>query len=199
MSRYINLLIEDDLHLNVITRLVQVLSPAPRIHRVFGKKGKAFIKRNLQAYNQAAQFTPYLVLVDLDAAECPLTLLDSWLPFQKNNNFIFRIAVREAEAWLISDRDNFAAFMGVSRSIVAAEPEKLSDPKEYITNLARRSRKRTIREDLVPQGKAVVGRNYNTCMAEFIFTKWDTNKAMENSESLSGLIRAIGCLAGRLE
>jgi len=197
MTQYINLLIEDDLHLNVINKLLQGFSSTLAVGKVFGRRGKSFIKQNLKAYNQAAQFSPYLVLVDLDRTECPPTLLHDWLSFQKSNNLIFRVAVREAEAWLISDRDNLASFLGVSKNIIAPEPEKLPDPKEYIIALARRSRKRRIREDLIPQGQATVGRNYNTCLAEFIFSKWDVKKAMKHSESLAGLMRALGILSGR--
>lgn len=194
MKRYINLLIEDDLHLNVINKLFQDISPTLEVGKVFGRRGKSFIKQNLKAYNQAAQFSPYLVLVDLDRAECPPTLLHEWLSFQKNNNFIFRVAVREAEAWLISDRNNFASFMGVSKDVIVSEPERLTDAKEYIINLARKSRKRNIKEDLIPEGKATVGRNYNSCLADFVFRKWDARKAMKHSKSLLGLIGAIDFL-----
>lgn len=199
MSQYINLLIEDELHLNVVTKLLLDVSPAFMIHRVFGKRGKSFIKQSLRAYNQAAQLMPYLVLVDLDNDECPPSLINSWLPFRKNDNLVFRIAVREAETWLISDKNNFASFMGVSKDIIALEPEKLPDPKEHIINLARRSRKRNIREDLIPEGKATVGRNYNTCLADFVFRKWEARKAMKHSRSLSGLIRSLDLLKGSCE
>lgn len=191
MSQYINLLVEDELHLNIVTKLLLDVSPAFMLHRVFGKRGRSFIKQSLKAYSQAAQLIPYLVLVDLDNDECPPSLINSWFSFKKSDNLIFRIAVREAEAWLMSDRNNFASFMGVSRDIVALEPENLPNPKDHIINLARRSRKRNIREDLIPEGKATVGRNYNTCLADFIFRKWDARKAMKHSDSLSGLITAL--------
>lgn len=164
------------------------------LHRVFGKRGKDFIRQNLNAYNKAAKVIPYLVLVDLDSDECPLSLISSWFPFKKNDNLIFRIAVREAESWLISDRSNFASFMGVSKDIIPLKPEYLPDPKMYIINLAKRSRKRNIRDDLIPAGNATVGRNYNTCLADFVYRKWDAKKAMKHSKSLAGLIRSLDLL-----
>lgn len=197
MIRYINLLIEDELHLNIATRLLQHFAPALSVHRVFGKRGKSFIKQNLSGFNRAAKHTHYLVIVDLDNDECPPSLVNRWLTFQKSSNLVFRVAVREAEAWLISDRDNFAAFMGVSKDIVTTAPENLPDPKEYVINLARRSRKRNIKDDLIPDGQATVGRNYNTCLADFVFRKWDAKKAMSNSQSLSGLIQALEQFKGR--
>jgi len=191
MIRYINLLIEDELHLNIATVLLQHCAPSLTVHRVFGKRGRSFIKQHLSAHNQAAQHTPYLVLVDLDNDECPPSLINKWLTFRKSSNLVLRVAVREAEAWLISDRENFAAFMGVSKDIVTTAPENLPDPKEYVIALARRSRKRNIKDDIIPDSQATVGRNYNTCLADFVFRKWDAKKATGNSRSLSGLIRAL--------
>lgn len=191
MSIPINLLIEDELHLNVLTRVLSSFNQKYEVNRIFGKKGKNFIKDNLRAYNQASSISPYLVLVDLDNAECPLIIINGWLNFTKSDNFLFRIAVREAEAWLISDRDNFASFIGVSRDRIDLYPENIPEPKEYIINLARKSRKRKIKEDLVPEGKASVGRNYNTCLADFVLNYWDINKAMTNSKSLEHLMKAL--------
>ncbi len=191
MSIPINLLIEDELHLNVLTRVLSSFHQKYVINRIFGKKGKNFIKDNLRAYNQAASISPYLVLTDLDNAECPLIVINSWLNFTKSDNFLFRIAVREAEAWLISDRNNFASFMGVSRDRIDLNPENIPEPKEYIINLARKSRKRKIKEDLVPEGRASVGRNYNTCLSDFVLNHWDIKKAQMTSKSLERLVRAL--------
>ncbi len=191
MSISINLLIEDELHLNVLTKALSLVNQKYIINRIFGMRGKNYIKDSLRAHNQAATHHPYLVLVDLDNTGCPLIIIESWLNFTKSDNLLFRIAVREAESWLISDRDNFSLFMGVSKDKVDQYPEKILDPKEYIINLARKSRKRKIKEDLVPEGKATVGRNYNTCLADFILNYWDVKKAMTNSKSLEHLMKAL--------
>jgi len=191
MSISINLLIEDELHLNVLTRVLSSFHQKYVINRIFGRKGKNFIKDNLRAYNKAASILPYLVLVDLDNAQCPLIIINGWLNFTKSDNFLFRIAVREAEAWLIGDRNNFASFMGVSKDRIDLYPENIPDPKGYIINLARKSRKRKIKEDLVPEGKASVGRNYNTCLSDFVLNHWDINKAKMTSKSLERLVKAL--------
>lgn len=191
MSIHINLVVEDELHLNILTKSLYCTSQKFIVNRVFGRRGKDYIKQNLRAYNQAAKLTPYLVLTDLDSADCPLIVINAWLSFLKAGNLIFRIAVREAEAWLLSDRNNFAVFMGISKNLIDPNPESIADPKQYIINLARRSRKRNVREDLVPEGRATVGRNYNTCLADFIFNHWDIEEAKNYSKSLSGLINAL--------
>ncbi|MEK6672058.1 MAG: hypothetical protein AABY42_01095 [Nitrospirota bacterium] len=184
-------MIEDELHLNVLTRVLNSFQQKYTINRIFGKKGKNFIKDNLRAYNQAASISPYLVLVDLDRGECPLIIIKNWFTFTKSDNLLFRIAVREAEAWLLSDRDNFASFMGVSRDKIDLNPENIPDPKEYIINLARKSRKRKIKEDLVPEGKASVGRNFNTCLSDFVLNHWDIKNAKMASKSLERLVIAL--------
>jgi hypothetical protein len=191
MSIPINLLIEDELHLNVLTKALGFVGRGYTIDRVFGRKGKDYIRKHLSAYNEAAKLKPCLALVDLDRADCPLTIINGWLTFTKSANLIFRIAVREAEAWLISDRKNFAAFMGVPKDIIDPKPESIPDPKEYIIYLAGRSRKRKIREDLVPEGKATVGRNYNTCLADFVLNHWDVSRAMVNSKSLAHMVKTL--------
>jgi hypothetical protein len=68
------------------------------ISPVYGKKGKNFLKEKIEAYNNAARFNPWIVLIDLDYDyECAPPLIQSWLPGQ-GSNLCFRIAVRTVEA-----------------------------------------------------------------------------------------------------
>jgi hypothetical protein len=61
------------------------------------------------------------------------------------------VAVREVEAWLLSDRANLVRFLSVPVSHVSRTPELLDNPKSAMVELARRSRRRDIREDMVPR------------------------------------------------
>ncbi|NIA30870.1 MAG: hypothetical protein GWP06_13270 [Actinobacteria bacterium] len=149
---YINLVVEDDVHSNILKKVLHYCDLELEIVHSFGFKGNAYIKKNLPAFNQAARINPYLVLTDLDRYECPPLLLKDWIHFKVHSNLIFRIAVREAEAWLIADRKNLAFFLGVSEARIERNPEEIANPKEYLVNLAKRSRKRHIREDIVPRG-----------------------------------------------
>ena len=185
---YINLLIEDSVHEFTLRKVLEKFKRKYEVHSVFGKRGNNYIRQKLHAFNNASKVIPYLVLTDLDRVECPPELIQNWITFPKHPNLIFRIAVMEAEAWLIGDRENFASFFGINVNRINRNPESIQNPKEYIIQLARQSRKRRIREDLVPEGRATVGRNYNSCLGEFIFDYWNINMAAKNCNSLNRLL-----------
>lgn len=188
---YINLVVEDNVHEFILRKVLETNPDKYILNDVFGKRGNNYIKQKLSSFNQASKFTPYLVLTDLDAINCPPELIQSWINFQKSPNLIFRIAVKEAEAWLLGDKQNFSSFLGISANRINDNPESIPQPKEHIVQLARDSRKRKIREDLIPQGTAIVGRNYNSCLGEFIFNYWDVNAASQKCNSLKRLIKRL--------
>ena len=53
--------------------------------------------------------------------------------------FLFRIAVREVEAWLIADREALAGFLKIKIMHVPYKPEELVDPKRVLLELATRA------------------------------------------------------------
>ena len=191
MTQHINLVVEDDVHYNVIAKIIQSSSKSYEINRVYGRRGNDYIKKNIVGFNQASKITPFIILTDLDTVDCPVTLIKDWINFKKHANLIFRIAVKEAESWLISDLNNFADFMGVSKDAVDHYPEQIGDPKEYIVTLAKRSKKKNIREDIVPTGTAQIGKNYNSCIGDFIIKKWNVNNAKKTALSLQRFVKAL--------
>lgn len=63
----------------VLRRLVQHVQGT--LGAVHGKNGKKHLRQRLTGYNQAARFSPWVVLVDLDQeAECAPPLRTAWLP-----------------------------------------------------------------------------------------------------------------------
>jgi hypothetical protein len=188
---YINLVIEDDAHLNLLTKIIQRTNFKLHIQNVFGRKGNDYILQKLKAFNHAAAFTPYLILTDLDNRHCPKTMRDEWIDFRSHPNFMFRIAVREAEAWLIADRKNLAGFFGISEAKIQRNPESILNPKEYLIELAKLSKKRDIKQDIIPIGSAKIGPNYNAALANFIFNHWNMDEAEKHSESLRRLLQRL--------
>lgn len=188
---YIYLVVEDELHANLLSKILVEIRPDIQFDEPIGKRGNDYIKRNLRSYNQAARSIPFLVLTDLDLKSCPLALIEEWINFEKSPNLLFRIAVKEAEAWLLADRNNLAGFLSVSISKIPTNPESILDPKQNIINLARKSRKREIREDIAPIGTAQIGPAYNAQMAKFVAEFWNLETAQQNSESLSRLINRL--------
>lgn len=166
------------------------------ISPVYGKKGKNFLKEKIEAYNNAARFNPWIVLVDLDYdQECAPPLIQSWLP-SPGSNLSFRVAVRAVEAWNLADRERLGKFLNVKVSKIPPDPETIPNPKLEIVNLARQSKKSSIREDMVPRPKSgrKVGPAYTSRLIEFIEDTqngWRPDVAAQFSDSLSRCIRSI--------
>lgn len=164
-----------------------------QISDVYGREGKTRILSRLGGYNNAGRFRPVLVVIDLDQDhDCAPPLIQEHLP-ERSKYTCFRVAVREVEAWLLGDPDALAEYLHVARSKVPARPQELPDPKLTLVNLARRSRKRAIREEMVPrQGSGrTIGPGYTACMVQFAKTMWRPDVAREQCESLSRLLACV--------
>ncbi len=107
----------------------------------------------------------------------------------------FLLWVRHVEAWLLADRERISAFLGVGTVKVPRDPETLEDPTRTLVDLARQSRRRDIREDMVPRpgsGRSV-GPAYTSRMIEFAADagRWRPEVAAENSRSLGRCRNAL--------
>jgi hypothetical protein len=164
------------------------------------KNGKGALLQRLQGFNSAARHTPWVVLVDLDRdTDCAPPFRDNWLPHPATM-MCFRVAVRAVEAWLLADRERIAAFMGVSESVVPAAPEAEDDPKAAMIGLARRSRRREIRMDMVPRPASGrrVGPAYPSRLVEFVTdteSGWRPEVAARRCDSLRRCLGRIAELA----
>lgn len=175
----------------VAIRLIRYVGALPGT--TYGKNGKARLRQRINAYNMAAQYWPWIVIVDLDREfGCAPPLRATWLRRQAPG-MCFRIAVRAVEAWILADGEEIAGFLGVPSSRIPRDPEALDDPKETLVNLARASRRRDIREDMVPtdSGGRRVGPAYTSRLVEFVSTRWQPDVGAQRAVSLR---RAIDCL-----
>ena len=172
-------------------------------HGCFGElktipcNGKGKIKRQLKAYYNAAQYSHYFIITDLDISyNCAPSLIRDWLPKHSARNFLFRIAVHEIESWLLADRENFASFFFVNKALVPLYPDNETDPKQTIINIAKKSRKRAIREDIIPIDQyAKTGPGYNIQLQNYIQHTWNINSARRNSQSLNKAIKSLEKIA----
>jgi hypothetical protein len=175
----------------VLRRLIdEVDVPIGPIH---GKNGKADLRKKIQGYNQAAERQRWVVLVDLDhERDCAPDLRAAWVP-SPGKFLTFRVAVREIEAWLLADRERIAKFLGVAVAKVPRNPDSLDDPKMALVGLARHSRSRAIREDMVPDPKSgrSEGPAYASRISEFVTRHWRPSVAEKRSDSLRRCRRAI--------
>lgn len=182
---YINLVYEDDLSEAVMFKLINHFGDKYIVHNTYSGHGFGYLKSNIKGFNQASVVSPFFMLTDLDNYTCPPALKKDWINFPLYSNFIFRIAVREVEAWLLSDIEGLSEFLKVSPVNFPVFPENEIDPKSTLIQLARRSRIRRIREDLVPINEnAAVGPNYNGCLTEFVYNNWNIETALTRSKSL---------------
>lgn len=168
---------------------------------VYGRDGKPRPKANIGGYNAAARHAPWVVLVDLDQDHpCAPPLCDEWLP-EPSRGMCLRVAVRQVESWLLADAEQVARFLTVSRARIPRDPESLSHPKRTLVQLAERSRRRAIREGLVPEsgsGRAV-GRLYNPFLRSFASAAWRPEAAAERADSLHRCLDALGRLRAVVE
>lgn len=165
---------------------------------VYGKHGKHALKQKMNGYNQAARHAPWIVVADLDRDhDCAPELVSEWVPLP-SELMCFRVAVRAVEAWLLADVETMASFLGVAHTAIPASPDEHDDPKRTLVDLARQSRRREIREDMVPRPKSgrAVGPAYASRLIEFTTSAWRPAVAAERSESLR---RAIASLKRLIE
>lgn len=187
----VNGAVEGDLDEVVFERLVALVGATPG--NVYGRRGKRSLLAKVRGYNQAAQRSPWMVIVDMDREfPCATPFLTRWLP-DRAQYMCIRIAIQEIEAWLLADRARIARFLGVAGSLVPRAPESLPDPKQTIVRLARRSRSRLIREGVVPRPGSGrdVGPAYTAELSRYVEKEWRPAEASQKAPSLR---RAIECL-----
>lgn len=127
------------------------------------------------------------MLTDLDTPqECPPGLIRSWVRGTLNSRFFFRVAVMEVESWIMADRMGFSDFLSVPLHRIPSPTDNILNPKEFLLSLARRSKKKAVREALVPaQGATLsVGNEYNAFLSEFVRKHWNLERAATASPSL---------------
>ncbi len=182
---YVTLVYEDELSEFILIKVLNQFGNKYCINTSINSYGYGQIKTHINGYNQACKALPHIILTDLDNRECPLALIKDWFKNDLHPNMIFRVAVKEVEAWILADAEGFAKYLGISKTLFPRDAEAEEDPKRKLINLTRKSRKRAIRQDIVPVNEnASVGPSYNARLMDFVYNHWDLNTALENSESL---------------
>lgn len=183
----IALVVEDGLSLVLMERLLLHCGRGYSVLRPLVERGVGNIYKSIAKYRSASRALPHVVLVDLDQSECAPQLRVQWGVASVPKSMLFRVAVREAEAWVLADREGFAGFAGIPVNKISAAPESLADPKQELINLVRRSRNKRLAAELVPaQGSAVsIGPLYNERLGEFVRERWNVDAAIAHSPSLA--------------
>lgn len=183
----VNLAVEDDLSESVLRTLLEYVDRDYCIGTAYGRNGFGYLRKTARGWNAAAKGTPFILLTDLDTNTCPPALIQDWLQVPVHPNFIFRVAVREVEAWLLADTCNLSSFLTVPQNLMPVHCDNLAEPKERLVYLARRARSREIRDRIVPKpgSTAKQGPDYNGCLSAFVRNFWDIAAACTESDSLN--------------
>ena len=188
--RELRYLCEDVLSEAAIRRIVSIHSTKLTAIPWISRGGKGNVRRKLtQAREAAKNGVAVLVLIDLDTTPCARAALTDWLGHPANmtcSNLIFRIAVREVEAWLLADCDGISKRLGIAKSKVPRNVEAIESPKDALINLSRSSKLRPIRDGLVPSTKSglSIGPEYNDILTDFVEGDWNFSSAALVAPSL---------------
>lgn len=190
---------EDEPGLAVGRKLVEEAAPLT-VYREENARGFGRLKTKAPNFQKMGELGfPVLMITDLDTRPCPPGMIDDWLGRKPSQGFLFRICVREVEAWLLAHRVAMARFLGVALSRIPTAPELLPDPKAKLIEVAQCSPYRKIRLGLKPVGSSTIGPDYNRLLGDFIRDLWNAGIASKASPSLARARERIRYLADSAE
>lgn len=193
----INTLVEGVLDEAAASKVLITTNHVPGV--CYGKRGSGYIRAKIRGFNDAARDLKYLTLVDFmdTGLNCVPDVIAQWVPHRRPE-MMLRVVVPELESWLLADRANLAEFLRIETSLITQNPEQLDDPKRELVNLARHSRRSSIRSALVPEdgSTAQVGKLYVSEMTRFINEAWDVTEARTRAPSLD---RCLAVLEGLVD
>lgn len=195
---------EDDATKEIIRKVINYCGNKIQIITELPARGGQ-LKSKIHEFNSLSKSYPVILLTDLDNYDCPATLIKSWNIVDKSEGFMINIAIDEAEAWLMADRESFAKYFYVNENLIpTSHKTKLNGPHyttemnfPYKASLYLNSRiipeseSDSIRKQMLPANGAVKGKEYNVIVIPYIRNYWDVEKAMSNSDSLRRMVDKI--------
>ena len=186
------LAIEDELSEAISTKILKNFGI--EIITVLSEGGNAYLRQKAPELNRSAKGIDIFLLTDLNSSKhCPLELINSWIKGPLNPRFLLRVAIMEVESWLMADREGLAHFLAIPVNRIPTNTDDIPDPKEFLVSLARKSKKRKLRDELVPkQGARIsIGYGYNTRLSEFVREHWNLERAATVSPSLKRTLNRL--------
>jgi hypothetical protein len=191
---------EDSVTFAIIKRILAYCSDDFEIITELPARGGQ-IKSKISEFNKLSATCPVVLLIDLDNCGCA-PLLVKQLISNKNNNFIFNIAVDEAEAWLMADREGFADYFKIILEDMPTTHQTKQGGRKILTEmnfaykssmfltheLIKKSKHPEFIRQLTPKKGAAKGPEYNSCMLPFIQNIWNIDSARQNADSLNRMI-----------
>jgi hypothetical protein len=191
---------EDSLSEAVGYRLLGEVCPEFEVGLTFRKNGFGYLKANIEKFCNVAQRSPLLLITDLDKAKCAASLISKWMGAKSYpDNLVFRVAVREIEAWLLADHVGMGKLLVAAATNLPKDPDLLLDPKQVLLQLASKA-PRAVQNDLLVEPGAIAsqGLGYNQRMGDFVRNTWDPKRAALCSDSLFRTLNRLRQMAKRL-
>ena len=200
---------EDAVTTSIIKRILIYCSDCFEIISELPARGGQ-VKSKIKEFNELSNFYPVVLLIDLDNDDCAPLLLNRLIE-NKNDNFIFNIAVDEAEAWLMADKEGFSTYFKIKLEDMPFAYQTKQGGKNALTEmyfaykssmyltheLIKKSKSLEYKQQLTPKKGAAKGPEYNSCMLPFIQNAWDIDDARKNSDSLNRMILRVENLLKR--
>lgn len=200
---------EDDATKTIIKKILEYCGGVDIITELPVRGGR--IKEFIRNYNNLSFTSPVILLTDLDNNSCAPEFIRKLGIETRNVDFVVNIAVDEAEAWLMADRDNFAKYFQIDISTIPQSSRiRMNGPREvteldfpyksslYLTRqIMPTSRNQILKEQMIPVDGAVKGKEYNSAIKPFITDSWNIDIARTNSDSLNRMIVRIQNLMAR--
>ncbi|RQV28075.1 DUF4276 family protein [Burkholderia cenocepacia] len=163
------------------------------------KNGNGYLRSRIPNFCQMAQQQPVFLITDLDQSTSASSLIADWFGQTPcPANFLFRIAIREVEAWLLADHDAIRALFGRRVGRLPDSPDNLPDPKQALLALADLAPRRIREEVVVKRGSvASQGIGYNPVLCAWVRDTWQASRAAGRSPSLARTIDRLQELADR--
>ncbi|NRD08540.1 DUF4276 family protein [Rathayibacter agropyri] len=185
----------------LLRRLVLAYAPGLSLDNVIVTGGSGKLQPKIGNFAKVSQRMPVIVFTDLDRKHCAPGLIADWrkgVTFD-TPNLVIRVAVQEAETWMIADAEGVSSLLGRPSLAVPAQVDDINDPKEWLlragTHSARSFRQRFTR---VERNRLLQGVEYNSILESFVLEDWNPEAARERSESLDRAVKAIRTLNARL-
>ena len=177
---------EDELSEAIALRLIAEVKRPHHVTHKLGRKGFGYLRSKMDSWYQMADHQIMMVLTDLDRANCLVEFRGQWLADKPlPETLVFRIAVKEVEAWVLADHVAMRELVG-KKGVLPVDPDTLTDPKQTLLWFAKTAPK-SVRDDLIrdSDGQLRQGVGYNARLSHWINTAWSPERAAERSPSLA--------------
>lgn len=179
---------EDELSEAICEKIIFTLFSDPYVFLRLRRGGSGYLRSRIRSLAELSERNFVFLLTDLDNLSCPKNLIGDWvqgLTF-RTPNLLFRVAVRETEAWLMADALGVNRKLGINTAKLPYDLDNIFDPKKKLIELAS-SAPKEVRQAICPARGSVSsqGLEYNSILCGFVRSAWDPLRAAQRSPSLS--------------